>query len=705
MKIKPTSSQLQQVHLGVSASGYEPVTSYQGDPSIYIEEHELLQARIQGLCEARLWFRGSHEASCPRPILITKQHQKQLQQLHQALTAAIVDIVTRWWTDTDARFPERMPLRSEEEDLLKWVDLHRLPDSGSYANCSGSWRPDFLVENSGPESDSIESFRITEINARFSFNGFMYVAYGQEALGNLHDGLGLVPATDPVKIFGALLGLFQFDRPLYLLKGEEPGMDIHMFIDFAKRYLKMTPRLITPAELRLLPDSQATGGYKLCCLVADQGEASLGHSPFFITSGQGDKLEEIFQIGLELHQHELFALDPDVLRQISLRCFNDMRTILLVHDKRMLGIVKQEIPTLVARKVLRPEDCDVLERGIADTIIPGAPELDDLIGLSALLPDLRKMFLLKPIRGGKGAGIVFGDEIDPEEWLTTLERLRCPRLDSARTTYVIQRRIWPGLYEVILNASGERGHHGIVKVSLQFPDNQSRYLENLILSLCTHHGHGPPITHSASRGWFWDVCPSTISSQTPVHRARSETMQDFPWHTDCSYEAAPPQFFALHVLQHDRHGGGTLSAMKIAELARFLSPVTQTVLQQPEFQITIPPEFVKHPSETHIVGSILGIRAEDNSLIMRFRGEIVEPLNPRAAAALRELKDALHELEASSKSTLHLTATELPQGSIILLDNHRWLHARDSIKDPARHLRRVRWNAVPFPHSENLGSS
>ena len=45
--------------------------------------------------------------------------EQQMQDIHEALTIAIVDIVQRWWTDTDARFPERMPLEKKEEDILK----------------------------------------------------------------------------------------------------------------------------------------------------------------------------------------------------------------------------------------------------------------------------------------------------------------------------------------------------------------------------------------------------------------------------------------------------------------------------------------------------------------------------------------------------------------------------------------------------------
>jgi len=70
----------------------------------------------------------------------------------------------------------------------------------------GSWRPDFLVEdivhhdkNDEATGVTAETFRITEINARFSFNGFMHEVHGQQAVDDLlssgsdHE---LVSATD-----------------------------------------------------------------------------------------------------------------------------------------------------------------------------------------------------------------------------------------------------------------------------------------------------------------------------------------------------------------------------------------------------------------------------------------------------------------------------------------------------------------------------
>ncbi|KAF7158595.1 hypothetical protein CNMCM5623_003655 [Aspergillus felis] len=756
----PTPGRLQQVHVGITPKGFVPVTSYQGGKDLYEEEHETLQTSLLRLCPAHLWYQGSHATSCPRPILVTPEHQGQLLALHTALAAAITDIVERWWTDSEARFPERMPLQKAEEELLRWLETKDLP----YHDRLGSWRPDFLVE----EGAKTERFRITEINARFSFNGFMHQAYGQTALDALGVGRhGVTHATDSTEMLQGLLRLFRPDLPLHLLKGAEPGIDIHMFIEFVHRHLGTRPRLISPADLRLLPDPAHENGYRLCCLTTDTVTAEQPVSPLLITS-EGEVVEEIHQVGLELHQHELFALQPEMLRQVSMRCFNDMRTVLLAHDKRMLGIVQQEVPSLVARGVLSPSAGQALKNGIADTILPGSPELNELIEQCADDDERRKEYLLKPIRGGKGAGIIFGDEITASEWRAVLERLRDPAIRAGITSYVVQRRVIPVLYEVILNSSGDPGrypligtyhaaqardpvsaryeyrglatapaaavaveephdsipgvahivaedmsdaerarhvrevrdrleHDGILKISLRFADDTSQYLKTLVLGLHKHHGHGLPITHSASQGWFWDVKPSHSSFQTQNHQARSETMADFPWHTDCSYETCPPRFFALHVLHPDRYGGGTLSVMNVQRLGQLLSASARDALSRPDYRISIPLEFIKQPEQRHIVGSILAGRQKTPTI--RFRGELVTPLNEGAATALDELKGLLREVEMQPASTLHLAASDLPRNSIILLDNRRWLHARNAVKDPARHLRRVRWDAVPFIES------
>jgi alpha-ketoglutarate-dependent taurine dioxygenase len=224
------------------------------------------------------------------------------------------------------------------------------------------------------------------------------------------------------------------------------------------------------------------------------------------------------------------------------------------------------------------------------------------------------------------------------------------------------------------------------------------YLRRLLLSLHQNHGHGLPITHSASRGWFWDVRPREVtgnSARTPVVTARSETMNNFPWHTDCSYETSPPQYFALQVLRADQCGGGTLSVLNIDSLVSILSPVMVESLCRAEFRITVPPEFIKYDHQMNIIGSVLRMDKAGNKVQLRFRQDIVEALTARGQAALVELRNALTDSRVK-RQILNLAPDILPRGSIILIDNRRWLHARNQVQDPKRHLRRVRWDARPF---------
>ncbi|KXG53202.1 Taurine catabolism dioxygenase TauD/TfdA [Penicillium griseofulvum] len=236
---------------------------------------------------------------------------------------------------------------------------------------------------------------------------------------------------------------------------------------------------------------------------------------------------------------------------------------------------------------------------------------------------------------------------------------------------------------------------GVVQVQLGFSDENSTYLQSLISNLHKNHNHGLPIAHSAERGWFWDVRPSPESFQSHGHQARSETMSQFEWHTDCSYEEQPPRFFALQVLQPDRCGGGTLSVLNVDRLLTLLSPFAQKWLSSCNYKITVPPEFTKTAGKHHIVGNLLAVNPDGNSgSQLRFREDITVPLTPNATKALDELKEIL--CRGAREETLHLTPQSLPQGSIIMMDNRRWLHSRNEVKDPNRHLRRVRWDAAPF---------
>lgn len=241
---------------------------------------------------------------------------------------------------------------------------------------------------------------------------------------------------------------------------------------------------------------------------------------------------------------------------------------------------------------------------------------------------------------------------------------------------------------------------GVAIVDLQFQDPHSVYLHHLVQSLCKHHNHGPPITHSSTEGWFWDVRPKP---EKTVNQARSESMFNFPWHTDCSFESAPPQFFALHVLHADRNGGGTFSALSTSDVMAKLTPNVRQCLTRPEFQITVPPEFAKGVDS--IIGNLAcqSVKDRHGRLMMRFRyrADITQPLSNQAEEALRELNAVLTPSPGGAGADIDhikmdLTPQILPDNSIVLMDNGRWMHARNEVKDKRRHLRRIRWGRRDF---------
>ncbi|KAK8137078.1 hypothetical protein PG984_005018 [Apiospora sp. TS-2023a] len=181
----------------------------------------------------------------------------------------------------------------------------------------------------------------------------------------------------------------------------------------------------------------------------------LGSGQWTVDTPSGDVWEEVRQVGLELHQRELMGLGPQMLRQISLRCFNDLRTILLVHDKRMLGIVRQEAPRLVAGGALTPGQAETLMTGIAETLLPGSESLRGFLQACKTSSRLKDQYLLKPIRSGRGDGIVFGDDFDQASWISVLEALLSPELRLC-SAYIVQRRIGHRLYDLILKDSAGR---------------------------------------------------------------------------------------------------------------------------------------------------------------------------------------------------------------------------------------------------------
>lgn len=180
--------------------------------------------------------------------------------------------------------------------------------------------------------------------------------------------------------------------------------------------------------------------------------------------GDGEsQRHKIEQCTIELFQEELRDIDPRILKQLATCCVNDLRNILLLHDKRILGIVQQELPTLVERKVLDSVEAQVLRNGIAETIIPGSDAMKSLLEESGQDPLQRHKYIIKPVRGASCNGIRIGNQINQEEWVSLLERSTDHALRPNEDAYVVQKlvdHLWCDIvrHEVKTSAEVEQFH-------------------------------------------------------------------------------------------------------------------------------------------------------------------------------------------------------------------------------------------------------
>ncbi|HVX11426.1 MAG TPA: TauD/TfdA family dioxygenase [Pirellulales bacterium] len=158
----------------------------------------------------------------------------------------------------------------------------------------------------------------------------------------------------------------------------------------------------------------------------------------------------------------------------------------------------------------------------------------------------------------------------------------------------------------------------------------------------------------------------------------SRTMEPLPLHTDGAFEEPPPRYLAQYVVREDRFGGGETLLVEVAEIVRRLSPETVETLRSTRFRFRAPAEYAKgvpHRDAPILYGDGL----------MRYRRVIIDE------SLCRSAKSALDELDAAI-AAIEPTRLRLHSGTILLLDNARFLHARSEVRDPERHLLRMRFS-------------
>jgi alpha-ketoglutarate-dependent taurine dioxygenase len=185
---------------------------------------------------------------------------------------------------------------------------------------------------------------------------------------------------------------------------------------------------------------------------------------------------------------------------------------------------------------------------------------------------------------------------------------------------------------------------------------------------------GMPHQHNERGTVLWDVRPCSESPEA----ARSHTALPFPMHTDCSFEDPTPRYLALQVVRADSRGGGLSLFARVKDVLDKLSLADQEVLKG-DFTFKIPAEFHKGVNRRR-----LPILANDS---FRYRREIL-------LDCTRVQEEVLDKMEEALTAPGIVFRCRLERGTVLLLDNHRYLHGRTTILDPERHLRRVRFQPL-----------
>ena len=106
-----------QISFDLSRQSRTLVTAEKASEDVRKADMDLMQTSLRSSCN--VWPYEYNLRGSPHPIVVPKTNVSSLEIVHRLLSTAITDIVERWWTDPEARFPHRMPLEHHEEEVLR----------------------------------------------------------------------------------------------------------------------------------------------------------------------------------------------------------------------------------------------------------------------------------------------------------------------------------------------------------------------------------------------------------------------------------------------------------------------------------------------------------------------------------------------------------------------------------------------------------
>ena len=218
-------------------------------------------------------------------------------------------------------------------------------------------------------------------------------------------------------------------------------------------------------------------------------------------------------------------------------------------------------------------------------------------------------------------------------------------------------------------------------------DVNTRALLTYALSVCM----GNP-TATDTKRVIWDVKAAQRGST--YFSTFSETDREAAFHTDTQYYPDPEPLFFLYCMRPARCFGGMSS---ICDARALRSDIEKSdrwiadVLSHTPLPFRVPSAFVTSGDPDEIEATLAPVFAA--TPYIRYRKDtLAEGLEHFPEYGSKDVRRALEAFEERLEVCPHMVEFFMPVDGLVVVDNHRALHARTSFQDSERHLLRIRVN-------------
>lgn len=290
-----------------------------------------------------------------RPMAIPSARRDELRALHGILYKCVAHMAAHY----ERYVPRYMPLSDREMELLS---MQR-----RYPFRAGTFRPDYIVSESG-------ELMLCEITSRFFAHGIFLSYFSERVADRFMAGF---PGKDRDSRFEEMLRymleIIGDRRDIYVLKSADRTSEIRLYAPFYRHF-----------------------GKNVTILEAEDVEANVGRwRDGFVVSA--------------LNQRDLLSFSTDtVAAMIDARMMNDLRTVLLIHDKRFMALWFIDAFTDAC---LTPEETTFLRRHAIPTWPWGTNEAE---WARARLD--KNGYIVKHHRLGKSEKVYAGCLTNADEW-------------------------------------------------------------------------------------------------------------------------------------------------------------------------------------------------------------------------------------------------------------------------------------------------